>query len=178
MCCRYIKSDGYPCRGVAIRGQLYCHSHGRDLRRYRQLSAATPIYIPRLDNRADIQQVATDVARALAASVIDHASARLILAAGRLASAQLPPPRATLNSKDAKSAQPEPEAVEEVFPGPNGEELAPETPYYGPNGRPERKWDLGEFLYHKIFPGNEGKPLPEEGYAKPGKSTHHIPSQP
>ena len=27
MQCRYIKSSGHPCRGLALRGQLYCFTH-------------------------------------------------------------------------------------------------------------------------------------------------------
>jgi hypothetical protein len=167
--CRYIKSDGLPCRGVAIRGQLYCYSHGRDLRRYATASCTSAqIHVPRLDNRADIQQLVTDVARALAAGALDHATARLLMATARLASHQLPPPRdyeALRRSREKDSSSlPAVEPVEEVVAGPNGEDLAPETPYYGPQGKPERKWSFAEYLYHKAFPGNEDKPLPEEGY--------------
>jgi hypothetical protein len=169
--CRYIKSDGLPCRGVAIRGQLYCYSHGRDLRRYANASCSSgQIYIPRLDNRADIQQLVTDVARALAAGALDHSTARLLMATARLASHQLPPPRdyEALRRSREKDSHPVPEVepVEDVVPGPNGEDLAPETPYYGPQGKPERKWSFAEYLYHNAFPGNEDKPLPEEGYLK------------
>lgn len=167
MQCRYIKSDGHPCRGLALRGQNYCFTHGRDLRRYANTSCAPAcIHIPRLDNRADILQVVTDIARALAAGTIDHASARLLMAAARLASRQLPPPRdldAHRRDKEAE-VRAEPEPVEEVFPGPNGEELAPETPYRETQNKPEREWSFAEYLYHKTYPGNEGKPLPEEGY--------------
>jgi hypothetical protein len=166
MQCRYIKSDAFQCRGLAIRGQLYCHSHGRDLRR-RTRTATSPawIEIPRLDNRADIQLVIADVARAVAAGTIDHNSARLLMAAARLASTQLPSPRAlSVRGDEDRPAPIEPEPVEEIVIGPNGEELAPESPWYGINGKPERPWSFAEYLYHQSCPGNEDKPLPEEGY--------------
>ena len=93
MQCRYIKSSGHPCRGLALRGQLYCFTHGRDHRRS-HISARMPtrIEIPRLDNRDDIQQVLTDLARAIAAETIDQGVARMLIAVVRLASRQLPPP--------------------------------------------------------------------------------------
>jgi len=164
MQCRYLKASGEPCRGLALRGQLYCFTHGRDLRRYANTSG-TPVHIhvPRLDNRADIQQLLTDVARAVASATIDHAAARLLLALARLASSQLPPSR-PLRSSQPGEEQSQPAPVEEVVSGPNGEELAPEAPYREDAGKPAREWSFAEYLYHKTNPGNEDKPLPEEGY--------------
>jgi hypothetical protein len=166
MQCRYLKSSGHPCRGLALRGQPYCFSHGRDLRRYANTSCSPArIHIPRLDNRDDIQQVLTDLARAIAAETIDHHLARLLMSVVRLASRQLPPPRdLDAHPRDKEEARVQPEPVEEVFRGPNGEDLAPETPYQGAHDKPERKWSFAEYLYHKAYPGNEDKPLPEEGY--------------
>jgi hypothetical protein len=164
MQCRYIKSDGHPCRGLALRGHLYCFTHGRDFRRQAAIHCSpAQIQVPRLDNRADIQQLITDVARALAAGTIDHATARLLMAAARLASRHLPPPPALAALTSEETA---PEPVEEVVTGPNGEDLAPKTPYLAGSAKAERKWSFSEFLYHSVYPGNENKPLPESGYLR------------
>ena len=177
MQCRYIKSDGHACRGLALRGQPYCFSHGRDLRRYANTGCAPArIYIPRLDNRADIQQVLTDLARAIASETIDHNLARLLLSVVRLASRQLPRPH-DLNTQPRDKEEARLEPVDEVFPGPNGEDLAPEIPYQGAHDKPERKWSFAEYLYHKTCPGNEDKPLPEEGYGNRLALATQIPTQ-
>ena len=122
--------------------------------------------VPCLDNRDDIQQLLTDLTRAIAAETIDHNLARHLMSVLRLASRQFP--RRAISTLPAaavtrKKARPEPKPIEEVFSGPNGEDLAPEA-HYGAQARPERKWSFAEYLYHKAFPGNEDKPLSEEGY--------------
>jgi hypothetical protein len=165
MQCRYLKSSGHPCRGAAMRGQPYCYSHGRDLRRYAATRHVAAIQIPLLDNCADIQQFITDVARALVVASIDPPMARILLHAARMASTLLVREAAPRRNKEKeKEAAPQLLPVEEVFPGPHGLDLAPETPYNSEQNKPERRWSLSEYLFRAMHPEKADEPLPEEGY--------------
>ena len=80
--CRTVRPGGHQCEKAALGGNDRCHTHERDrLHRGGVINAPAVIEISLLDNHAAIQAGFTDVARALAAGTIDHATARLLIAA-------------------------------------------------------------------------------------------------
>jgi hypothetical protein len=135
------------------------------------------IEIPILDNYAAVQVVFTDVARALAAGTLDINIARQIDITVGIALRTLPRPTVPeAGSKKEESAAAAPEPVAEIILTPEGEEIAPVTPYDEANGKPKRVWSFAEFLYRKAFPEHDGEPLPESGYEDPEKGSalsHH-----
>lgn len=171
--CRYLRPDGVQCLRPALRNEAYCFHHGRDRRhtRYTRTSPAL-IQIPLLDNRAAIQTVLTDVARALAAGTLEVAISRELVSVLKVASQQLPRPSASIpvpSVATAVSAPELPSSVDEITLTPEGDELGPDLPYHGPNGKPAREWSFSEFLYRSVFSPNPGQPLPEDGYIDPAK---------
>jgi hypothetical protein len=172
MQCRYLKPDGVRCIKPALNNEFYCFHHGRD-RRHTRNTRFSPaiIQIPLLDNRAAIQVVLTDIARGLAAGTLDLRTAHAMTHVLRLASLQLPRPRpeSALGAAAPAPAQLLPEPVDEITLTPEGDELGPELPYHGPNGKPSREWSFSEFLYRSVFPKEASDPLPEEGYIDPAQ---------
>jgi hypothetical protein len=170
--CRTVRPDGHQCPDAALSGHEQCYPHGRDRRRLRNIRyAPAVIEIPLLDNRAAIQVVCTDVARAIAAGTIDFVAARLINASLRVAAQTLPRPTAP-RAASQKEQQRAPELLAEIVVTPEGEELAPPTPYRGPEEKEEKKervWSFSEYLYRNAYPERAAEPLPEEGYIDPGK---------
>src|ERR1700722_15281470 len=97
--CRHIKSDGIQCRGVAVKGSVFCFFHGKlhrshDVYRDKAYfqSAQTATYkpflpLPALEDRAAIQLAISSVVNALATSCIDEKRAYALFNGLRLASA-------------------------------------------------------------------------------------------
>jgi len=175
--CRHLQPSGHQCPSAALNGHRDCYVHGSDRRRRGNVSQAPAVIeIPLLDNRAAIQAVCTDLARALAAGTIDLKIAHEIGVLVRLALATLPPlprPRARKDDPSADS-----EAVAEVILTPEGEEIAPEAPYTSPEDTKEPEWSFAEYLYRKTYPEKASEPLPPEGYVDPEKGSIIPPSQP
>ena len=171
--CRTIRPSGHQCPSAALRGHEHCFFHGRDRRRLRNVRYSPAIIeIPILDNYAAVQVVCTDVARALAAGTIDIHIARQIDITVGIALRTLPRPAVPeAGSKKEESAAAAPEPVAEIILTPEGEEIAPVTPYDEANGKPKRVWSFAEFLYRKAFPEHDGEPLPESGYVDPEKGS-------
>jgi hypothetical protein len=135
--CRYLRPNGVQCRHVATRGHHYCYHHDRH-GSPRYISQPRPLSLPLLDDRSAIQVAVTDIARAALIGTISPAVTGRLLWAMQIATTLLPKA-----SKDTPLEEP----VEEVVLTEEGEELAPEQPYYGPNGKPEQKWDFSKWLY-------------------------------
>jgi hypothetical protein len=170
--CRTIRPSGHQCQNAALSGHDQCFIHGRDRRRLRNVRySPAVIEIPLLDNCAAIQIVCTDVARALAAGTIDHATARFIVSTVRVAAQCLPRPAAPkASSKAGKESAEPPEPVAAIVTTAEGEELAPPTPYAVRGEKEEKKeapWSLSRFLYHQMRPEKANAPLPPEGYIDP-----------
>ena len=176
MQCRYLKPDGVRCTKPALNREFYCFHHGRDRRHTRNaLFSPAIIQVPLLDNRAAIQVVLTDIARSLAAGTLDLRISHAMIHALRLAAAQLPRPQSESAPGAAAPAPVEqlPELVDEITLTPEGDELGPELPYHGPNGKPSREWSFSEFLYRSVFSKPASESLPEEGYIEPIEGEGH-----
>jgi hypothetical protein len=172
--CRYLASDGLQCRHRSLAGHHWCYQHQQDRQNLRRLHAPV-LEIPLLDSHAAIQTACTGVARALLSGSLDPSAARVLNATLAVALRALPRPSLAAAPKDQPAEIPEP--VAEVVLTPEGEELAPEAPYYGPHGKKKRVWSFAEYLYHQIYPDRKDQPLPEEGYYDPEKGHSEPPPQ-
>jgi hypothetical protein len=176
--CRYLRTSGVPCTSPALRGEPYCYYHCRDRRRARSTHDAPAIIpatieVPLLDDSTAILAVITDIVRATLAGTLDHRISGRALYGAQLAGIELArmnaarrPRHGASNAGEAAQA-PAPEPVDTFTLTPEGEELAPESPYHGPEGEKERSWSLSEYLYKRMFPAQAADPLPEEGYIDP-----------
>ena len=176
--CRHLQPSGHKCPSPALSGHPHCYIHGSDRRRLRNVKVVPAVIdIPLLDNHIAIQAVCTDIARALVAGTLDINTARQILSALSIAARTLPRPISASRSKSKQDKPEAPEPVAEIVRTPEGEELAPETPYDASAGKKEREWSFAEYLYRKTYPERANEPLPEEGYVDPEKGSS-IPDQP
>jgi hypothetical protein len=170
--CRTIRPSGHQCPSAALRGHEHCFFHGRDRRRLRNVRySPAVIEIPILDNYAAVQVVCTDVARALAAGTLDIHIARQIGITVGIALRTLPRPTVPEAGSKKEESAAAPEPVAEIILTPEGEEIAPVTPYDEASGKPKRVWSFAEFLYRTAFPEHDGEPLPESGYEDPEKGS-------
>ena len=175
--CRHLQPSGHRCPSAALSGHRDCYVHGSDRRRQANVRQTPAIIeIPHLDNRAAIQAVCTDLARGLAAGTLDIKVAHEIGMLARLALATLPPlPRPRAKKDDTMAEAPAP--VAEIVLTPEGEEIAPETPYHEAEDKKEPDWSFAEFLYRQAYPEKADEPLPREGYVDPEKGSI-IPPRP
>jgi hypothetical protein len=89
--CRTIQPSGHQWQSAALSGHDHCFFHGRDSRRLRNVKYSPAIIeVPLLDNHAVIQVVVTDLARGLAAGILDLNIARQIAAILAVALRNLP----------------------------------------------------------------------------------------
>jgi hypothetical protein len=165
--CRYINSNGMRCNRRTLSQDELCFQHSEDRRR-RCRPAYLPIEIPLLDNRPAVAALLTEVARAIVHQALSLPMAAELRQIARVALVALPRPHApAVKAEAVKQDAPAIEPVYEVVRNEEGEPLAPEARYYGPNGKPERAWSFSEWQYRlsfKDFPEREHQPLPEEGF--------------
>ena len=179
MQCRYLKTGGTQCRGIAVRGQSYCHFHGQH--RHPRFKNSTSI--PLLEDFDSIQVVVSQVVQSALLNQIEEPACTLALRGLRIATSLLALrnqerrtqviARAAFKRSDMPPPKPkQPEFVTEITQADTGDFLAPETEYYGPNGKPELRkvWSLDKILYNERLK-KQGKPeieyedhFPEEGY--------------
>ena len=179
MQCRYLKTGGTQCRGIAVRGQSYCHFHGQH--RHPRFKNSTSI--PLLEDFDSIQVVVSQVVQSALLNQIEEPACTLALRGLRIATSLLSLrnqerrtqviARAAFKRSDMPPPKPkQPEFVTEITQAATGDFLAPETEYYGPNGKPELRkvWSLDKILYNERLK-KQGKPeieyedqFPEEGY--------------
>ncbi|MBB6144042.1 hypothetical protein HNQ77_001994 [Silvibacterium bohemicum] len=166
--CRALRPSGYQCEAPALRGGDHCFAHDRDRRRR---TAPAALEIPLLDSHAAIQTAATDIARAVAAGTLDLNAARILNATLRVAAQTLPRASSRTRSKEDSAAQPASEPVSEIVLSPEGEEMAPETPYQEQEVKQERTWSFAEYLYRTLHPDSPDAALPEAGYESPDENS-------
>jgi hypothetical protein len=135
--CRYLHPNGHRCLKPARRGEYFCHSH---LKHRRPVLALTATTLPLLDDRSSIQLTLTQILQGIFTNTLDPKQGGHLLYGLQIAAALLP--------KSGKNEQlPAQEPIEEVTLTEEGEELAPESRYFGPNGKPEQRWDFSKYLY-------------------------------
>ncbi|MBT9330775.1 hypothetical protein [Paracidobacterium acidisoli] len=177
MQCRYLKTGGTQCRGIAIRGQDYCHLHGR----HRHPHFRNCVSIPLLEDLDSIQVVVSQVVQSVLTGQIEHDAGTLALRGLRIAATllgiRLHQERVRKTAAAATPAlppapEPLPEPVEVITETDTGDVLAPESEYEGPGGKRELRkvWSFEKMLYNEHL-RQQGRPeieyeddFPEEGY--------------
>ena len=91
--CQHVKVNGTQCGSPAVREHTYCYFHVRWHRRGRQVNTYLQeqgiLTLPTLEDANSIQVGLADVIRELAANMIDHKTAALMLYALQIASANV-----------------------------------------------------------------------------------------
>ncbi|MGH9491992.1 MAG: hypothetical protein ACRD2K_00695 [Terriglobales bacterium] len=82
--CQHIKFDGLRCQSPALRGKRLCYFHGRI-----HYPRPRRTLLPLLEDANSVQAVLLSVQRALLEGTVDHPTARLLLHALQIASANL-----------------------------------------------------------------------------------------
>src|SRR5271157_4191180 len=91
--CQHVKVNGTQCGSPAVREHTYCYFHVRWHRKGRQVNTYLQeqgiLTLPTLEDANSIQVGLADVIRELAANMIDHKTAALMLYALQIASANV-----------------------------------------------------------------------------------------
>lgn len=97
--CNFLKYDGVLCGSPAMHGKDYCYHHTRQMTsayygaRARRRRSVCRLALPALEDRRAIQHMLSQIVQALANDTIDYRRATAMLAALRMASADLDRPQ-------------------------------------------------------------------------------------
>jgi hypothetical protein len=154
--CRYIRTGGDQCRGRALTGNHYCHSHKQN----RQPTFAGVKGYDRvafLEDHASIELVTSQIMQGLLDRTVEpdraRAAASLLTVSNTTVRDRLAHERWLLRNK-----LPLPEQVEETIRL-DCDELAPEKEYRGPTGTFEPQWSVSKYIYEQQCE-QAGKPSP------------------
>ena len=104
--CRHVLSDGYRCRGAAVRGRACCRHHLDARARLHNMARARRLAcIPRIraiETPSDLAANRAEINRVLATGGLDFATARMMFWALRLVAATFRDPAAVPSRRAAK----------------------------------------------------------------------------
>jgi len=83
--CEFVKHDGERCGSPALKGETRCYNHGESRAKRQAEEAAKILQAPTLEDRASVQMALTRVFSLLATNSIEDKTARVMIAALRLA---------------------------------------------------------------------------------------------
>ena len=83
--CEFVKHDGKRCGSPALKGEIRCYNHGESRAKRQVEEAAKILQAPTLEDRASVQMALTRVFSLLATNSIEDKTARVMIAALRLA---------------------------------------------------------------------------------------------
>ena len=155
--CRALRVNGVQCNSIALRGHDLCHTH-KYYGRPECPKKGSKIVMPLLDDHSSIQLVISQVAQGLFSGTLHPAEARALSYCCQVAAYTLPRPVSVRPPATQQNTR-IPEAVAEVFSGPDGQPLGPIEKYCGPTGSFEPQWSVSKYMYEQQCI-KLGKPIP------------------
>jgi hypothetical protein len=153
--CRFIRTSGLQCGGVAMNGHYYCFHHTKNLH---PVTGKVQNYIlPFLDDTASIQYSVSRATQGLLDKTIEPLAVRTALYGASIANAVL---RTELMQQRlrAETGQPAPEPISS-WESVDGHLLAPDQEYRGPNNLFQPQWSFSKHMYESECE-RLGKPKP------------------